>query len=152
MDDAFTLRNVLLTLHILFAIVTIGWLITQAMLMPGAIRRGNAGAVRFGASAGEKLGPASVVVFLLGVWLVLRQADDYAEFEHQWVNISMTLFIAALVNGAVLIGRAEKRAAEKLEAGQDATAEAGRVSMLGGINMVLLVVIVFLMVAKPGVS
>lgn len=145
------MRDVLLTLHILFAIVTIGWLATQAMLMPGAIRRQNAGAVRFGASAAEKLGPAAIVVFLLGLALVLRQKDDYAEFKHTWVNLSMTLFIAALVNGAVLIGRAEKRAAEKLEAGQPAPEEAARVSMLGGVNMLLLIAIVWLMVDKPGV-
>ena len=145
-------RNVLLTLHILFAIVTVGWLFTQAMLTPRAIRGGNAGAVRFGANAAAKLGPAAIVVFLLGLALVLRQADDHAEFEHQWVNISMLLFIVAAVNGAVFIGRAERSAAEKLEAGKDATAEAGRISMLGGINMVLLIAIVFLMVAKPGVG
>lgn len=145
-------RNVLLTAHILFAIVVIGWLAMQSMLMPGAIRRGNAGAVRFGASAGEKLGPVAIVVFLLGVALVLRDKDDYAEFEHTWVNLSMTLFIVALVNGAVLIGRAEKSAAEKLEAGQPAPDEAKRVSMLGGINMLLLTVITYLMVAKPGLD
>lgn len=147
-----TLRNILLTAHILFAMLTIGWLAMQAMLMPGAIRRGNAGAVRFGANAAEKLGPAAIVVFLLGVWLVLRQADDYAEFEHTWVNASMTMFIVAIVNGAVLIGRAEKRAAEKLEAGQQAPDEAKRVSMLGGLNMLLLIAILYLMVAKPGIG
>lgn len=147
-----TARNILLTLHILLAIVTIGWLITQAMLMPRAIREGNAGAVRFGSRAAEKIGPASALVFLLGLALVLRKADDYAEFEHLWVNLSMTLFIVAIVNGSVLISRAERRAADRLEAGETATDEAKRVSMLGGINMLLLIAIVYLMVAKPGVG
>jgi hypothetical protein len=145
-----TLRNVLLTAHILFAILTIGWLMTQAMVMPGAIRRGNAGAVRFGVQVAEKLGPAAGVVFLLGIWLVLRNGDDGIEFSDSWVGVSMLLFIVALVNGAVFIGRAEKTAAEKLEAGLDAPEEAKRVSMLGGINAVLLITIVYLMVAKPG--
>ena len=146
-----TLRNVLLTLHILVALVTIGWLSMQAMLVPRAIRAGNAGAVRFGTQAAEKLGPIAGAVFLLGIWLVLRQKGDYAEFEHTWVSVSMLLFIVAMVNGAVLIGRAEKRAVEKIEAGVPATEEAGRVAMLGGVNMLLLTVIVYLMVAKPGV-
>lgn len=143
-------RNILLTLHILFAMVTLGWLVTQAMLVPRAMREGNAGAVRFGAKAAAKLGPASILVFLLGVALVLRQKGDYAEFEHTWVNASMTLFIIAVVNGAVFIARQEKRAAQKLESGQSAAEEAKTVSMLGGVNMLLLLVILYLMVAKQG--
>lgn len=145
-----TTRNILLTAHILFAIVTIGWLVTQSMLVPGAIRRGNAGAVRFAATAGERLGPVAIVVFLLGIALVLRADEDGADFESTWVNVSMGLFIVALVNGAVLIGRAEKSAADKLEAGQPAPDEAKRISMLGGVNMLLLTAIVWLMVDKPG--
>lgn len=122
----------------------------QSMVMPRAIREGNAGFVRFGSGVAEKLGPVAILVFLLGLALVLRQKDDHAEFEHTWVNISMLLFIVALVNGAVLIGRTEKAALAKIEAGQSAADEAKRVAMLGGINMVLLTVITYLMVAKPG--
>lgn len=143
-------HKILLTAHILFAIVTIGWLAMQSMLMPRAIREGNAGFVRFGAGAAEKIGPIASVVFLLGLGLVLRQKDDYAEFDHTWVSVSMLLFIVAIVNGAVLIGRTEKAAAEKLDAGVPAPEEASRVAMLGGINMLLLTVITYLMVAKPG--
>src|SRR5688572_235223 len=132
-----TARNILLTLHILFAIVTIGWLATQSMLIPRAIRDGNRAAVAFGHSAASKLGPAAIVVFLLGIALILRQKDDWAEFDDSWVNISMTLFIIALVNGAVFIAKAEKSAIEKFDAGQQAPDEAKRVAMLGGINMLL---------------
>lgn len=145
-----TLRNVLLTLHILVAILTIGWLAMQSMLVPRAIRSGNAGAVRFSVGASEKLGPAAGLVFVLGLWLVFRGGEDGADFNDQWVSMSMLLFIVAIVNGSVFIGRAEKRAAEKLEAGQQATEEAGRIAMLGGINNVILLAIVYLMVAKPG--
>ncbi len=145
------LRNVLLTLHILVAILTIGWLAMQAMLLPRVIRSGNAGAVRFAMSASEKVGPLSALVFVLGLWLVLRQKNDYAEFSHQWVSLSMLLFIVAIVNGSVFVARAEKRAVERLEAGQQAPEEAKRIAMLGGINNLILLVIVYLMVAKPGV-
>jgi uncharacterized membrane protein SirB2 len=145
----FNLRSVLLTAHILTAMVTIGWLVTQAMVMPGAMRRGHAGAVRFGATVAAKLGPAASSVFLLGIWLVLRDGDDGIDFSDKWVGMAMVLFIVAIVNGAAFIGKAEERAAEKLEAGQPATDEAKRVSMLGGLNMVLLTVIIYLMVAKP---
>jgi len=145
-----TARHVLLTAHILFAIVTIGWLLTQSMVVPRAIRSGNAGAVRFGAEAASKIGPAAAVVFLLGLGLVARAKDDWANWDDMWVNASMLLFIVAMVNGSVFIARAERAAADKLEAGQTALDEAKRVSMLAGINMLLLIAIVYLMVAKPG--
>lgn len=147
-----TTRNLLLTAHILVAIVTIGWLAMQAMLMPRAIRSGNAGAVRFGSGAAEKIGPIAGLVFLLGLALVFRQKGDGADFDDQWVSWSMTLFIVAIVIGAVFIGKAERRAIAKLEAGEDASAEASRIGMLGGVNMLLLISITYLMVAKPGIS
>jgi uncharacterized membrane protein len=148
-----TLRNVLLTAHILTAILTIGWLAMQSMVMPGIIRRGPsaAGFVRASSDVAKKVGPSSVIVFLIGLALVLRQKDDYAEFKHVWVNISMLLFIVTAVIGAVFIGRTEERAAEKLEAGETALDEARTLSILGGISTLLLVTIVYLMVAKPGI-
>jgi uncharacterized membrane protein len=144
-------RNVLLTLHVLVAILTIGWLAMQAMLLPRAIRDGNAPVVRFANAAAEKIGPLAGLVFLLGLALVLRQKDDHAEFSHMWVSASMLMFVVAIVNGSVFINRTEKAAIAKLDEGQSAAAEAGRVAMLGGINVLLLVGIVYLMVAKPGI-
>jgi uncharacterized membrane protein len=143
-------RNVLVTLHILFAILTIGWLATQALLMPGAIQRGEAAFVRVGAKAAEKFGPLAGVVFLLGLALVLRKKGDGADFDKTWVSVAMLLFIVAIVNGAVFIGGAERRAAAKLAAGTPAPEEATRVRLLGSVNVVLLATIVWLMVAKPG--
>ena len=145
----FNFRNVLLTLHILAAILIIGWLAMQSMVIPGAIRRGQAGAVRFGASLSRKIGPASSVVLLLGIWLVLRDGDDGIDFSDKWVGLAIALFVVTAVIGAVFIGKAEERAAEKLEAGQPATDEARTISMLGGLSTVFLLVIVYLMVAKP---
>lgn len=145
------LRNVLLTLHILAAIVTIGWLATQSMIAPGIIRRGpaNAAWVRASANFSKKFGPMSSLVFLLGIWLVLR-SDGVYKFSQTWLSIAVVGFIAATVIGAVFIGKAEHIAATKLEAGETAEDEARKISILGGITMVILVVIVYCMVAKPG--
>ncbi|MDQ1713590.1 MAG: putative integral rane protein [Frankiaceae bacterium] len=145
----FTLRNVLLALHVLTAILLIGWLATQTMVVPGAIRGGpeNAGFVRTASGYAKKIGPASVVVFLLGIWLV-AQSKAYA-FKDRWVGIAMVLFVVTAVIGGKFIGDAEQRAAAKLESGQPALEEARTIAMLGGISTLLLVVIVWLMVAKP---
>jgi uncharacterized membrane protein len=144
------LRNVLLTLHVFAAILTIGWLAMHSMVVPRAIRGGpaNAGYVRFAGNAAKKIGPASGIVFLLGIWLVAR-SDAYS-FKDAWISVSMLLYIVTAVVGAVFIGRAEQRAADALENGGAADGEAKTIGMLGGISSLLLVVIVFLMVAKPG--
>ena len=146
------LRDVLLTLHILFAIVIIGWLAMQSMIVPGLIRQGpeNASAVRASAAVSRKLGPASVVVFLLGIWLALRDGNDAIDMGDPWLSASMGIFIVTAVLGGAVGGKAEMQAAEKLTAGQPALEEAKRLSLVGTVNMVLLVVIVFLMVDKPG--
>ncbi|HEX8003913.1 MAG TPA: DUF2269 family protein [Mycobacteriales bacterium] len=145
-----TLRNVLLTLHILIAILTLGWLLIDAMVLPRAIRNGQAAVIRFAEGIAGKLGPAAGVVFLLGLWLVGRDGDDGIEFSDAWVSASMLLFILAMVNGAVLMRRVIERAASKIEGGVDAADDARTLSMLAGVNGVLLTVIVYLMVAKPG--
>lgn len=144
-----TLRNVLLTAHILIALMTLGWLITTELVAPVAIRRGDLPVLRFIGSIAPKLGPAAGVVFLLGIWLVLR-AEDGIEFKDKWVSWSMLLFIVAMMNGSAFIGKTMRAAGQKIAGGQDAAAEASRVTLLAGINLVLLTTIVYLMVAKPG--
>lgn len=146
------MREILLTAHILVAIVTIGWLAMQSMVTPGLIRGGpkNAGAVRASANVAKRLGPLSGLVFLLGLGLVLRDGDDAIDFSDPWLSASMLIFVVTAVLGGAVGGKAEERAAAKLEAGQPAPDEARTLSIVGGINMLLLVVIVWLMVDKPG--
>lgn len=144
-----TLRNVLLTAHILAAIVTIGWLLTTALVAPMAIRRGDLPVLHHMGAVASKVGPAASLVLLLGIWLVVR-ADDGIEFSDGWVGAAILLFIIAIVNGSVFIAGAEKAAGAKIAAGQPANAEASRVALLGAINAVIVIVLVYLMVAKPG--
>ena len=143
------LRNVLLTLHILVAIVTIGWLMLDAMVLPRAIRAGQAEVVKFAGGIAQKVGPIAGLVLVFGVWLVLRDAHDGIDFSSKWVGMAIALFILAMVNGSVLIGGTARRAVGKLMAGQNADDDARRISMLAGINAVFLTAIVYLMVARP---
>jgi len=145
-----TFHHVLLTAHIFFAVLIIGWLAMNSMIVPGAIRKGQAGFVAYAAGMSKKIGPTSTIVFFLGIWLVLRDKKDGIDFSDGWVSAAMLLFIVTAVIGAVFIGRAEHAAAEKLAAGENADAEARTISILGGISTLLLLVIVYLMVRKPG--
>ena len=141
------MHQVLLTAHILAAIVTIGWLNVTALLAPSVIRRGDLPVLGVMGMWAKKIGPVGSVVFLLGLWLV---GEGGATFSDGWVSASMLLFILATVNGSVLIGGAMRAAGAKIAAGQPATAEAGRVTLLGAVNALILVAITYLMVAKPG--
>jgi uncharacterized membrane protein len=145
-----TFRYVLMTAHVFVAIVSIGWLAMNSMIVPGAIRKGQAGFVAYAAGMSKKIGPTSTIVFLLGIWLVLRDKKDGIDFSDGWVSAAMVLFIITAVIGAVFIGRAEHAAAEKLAAGENADAEARTIAILGGISTLLLLAIVYLMVRKPG--
>lgn len=146
------LRNVLLTAHILAAMLTIGWLAVHGMFLPRIIRGGpeNAGFVRGAAEVAAKVGPLSGLVLVLGIWLVLRDGDDAYSFSDGWVSASMLIFVVTGVLGGVFTAKAEKSAAEKLGAGQPAPDEARKIALLSGISLVLLVAVVWLMVAKPG--
>lgn len=147
-----TLRNVVLTAHILFALVTIGWFATHGMLLPAIIRRGSdsAGFLRVSVGLSKKVGPMSGLVLLLGLWLVFRDGNDGIDISDGWVGGAIAIYVVTAVIGAVFMGRAEQAALDKLSAGQRADDEARTMSILGGISMLLLVVIVYLMVAKPG--
>jgi uncharacterized membrane protein len=145
-------RNVLLSAHILAAILFIGWLAMQGIVLPAMIRRGpeNAAFVRSACTVSAKAGPATSLVLLLGVWLVLRDRHDAYSFGDGWIGASIAIFVATGVIGGVVIGRAEQRAAEKLTAGQPAPEEARTIAIGTAVNLVLLVAVVWLMVAKPG--
>ncbi len=144
------LRNVLLTLHITSAMLLIGWLSMQGMLVPRLIRQGpsSLGALRFAHQTAERMGRLSGIVFLLGLWLVFR-ADDGVEIGDGWVSASMGLFVAAAVLGAVFFARTEAAAIAKLEQDQPAPGEAARAAILGGVNNLIVLTIIYLMVAKP---
>ncbi len=145
-------RNVLLTLHIATAILVLGPLLAYDLVTPVLVGRGRSSVptLRFVQSLTRALGPGVGVVFLLGVALVLRSGEDDISFADPWVSTSMLLLVLIALNGTFVLGGLARRAIDKLETGGDAAAERGRLWLFGSLNNVLAVLIVYLMVAKPG--
>jgi uncharacterized membrane protein len=141
---------VLLWLHIVVAMITLGPLVLFDMVVPGTVRSGNAAAVRWLSRRVHMLGPVSIVVALLGVALVLHDGDDPYSFSKGWISGALTVYILMSVNSGAVLDRTLARAADRLEAGQDAGAEAARLRLFGALEIVGLLVILWLMVAKPG--
>lgn len=143
------MRDLLLFLHIAAAILILGSLIFMDMIVPGMVRGGREylPALRKLHALGRVFGPSAFIVFLLGVGLVLK--TNY-EFSETWIGLSMLLFVVAAVNGAVFIGKTLTSAIGKIGEGHDVDAEAKRLGMLGGINILVFLAITYLMVVKPG--
>ena len=144
-------RNVLLFLHIAAAILILGSLMFMDMLTPGLVRGGrdNLPILRKFLQLSRVFGPSASIIFLIGIALVIRGEFHWGD---PWIGASMLLFIVAAVLGAVPHAKTLESAIGKLEDGHPADAEASRLSVLGGAGIVIVLVIVYLMVAKPGLS
>ncbi len=90
-------------------------------------------------------GSATILVALLGVGLV---QDSYS-FGDFWVSSSLTLFIVAFALLLALVAPDLRRAVSRIEAGEKATVEAGRVLGVSAAVAVIWLVILLLMVYKP---
>jgi uncharacterized membrane protein len=145
------LRNILLFLHIAAAILILGSLTFIDMMSPGLVRGGreNLTALRKFHQLGKVFGPSAGIIFLIGIALVIRGKFEWGD---AWISVSMLLFIVAAAIGGGPHAKTMATAIGKLEDGHPVDAEAGRLSILGGINILILLTIVFLMVDKPGLG
>ena len=141
-------RNVLLWLHIIIALVTIGPFLLFDVLTPGLVRAGNAPVLRTLERMTKVLGPMTALIAVAGIALVI-DSDAY-DFSQGWIIGALAGFVAIVAIGIGILGTSVTRAVERIEAGQDASAEATRLRIFGTVNIVLILTIVWLMVAKPG--
>lgn len=138
--------QLLLILHILAVIVAFAPAVAHPLM--GNRLRGDGGAARsfsLAASVATRTVylPALVLVGVLGFGLV-AVSDGAFEFGDPWVSAAILLWlIIAAVVGAVILP------AERLLGEGDAGAES-KLRAGGGVISLLLVVVLFLMVVKPG--
>ena len=141
-------RNVLLWVHILAALVTIGPFLLFDVVAPGLVRAGNAPVLRGLERMTKVLGPITLVIALAGIAMVAH--NDGYHFSQGWIIGGLVGYVAIVAIGIGILGTATTRAIERIEAGQDASAEASRLRVFGSVNMVIILGILWLMVAKPG--
>ena len=130
-----TSYDLVLVLHILSAVVAFAPAVA-AVVTPRGVGLGGE-AVRTGRIVYT---PALIATGLLGVVLVLM-SDEFIEFSDAWVSIAFLAWIAAVGVYQALVIR-----------GARANTEAGRRQVVLGSQVlaVLAVVLVYLMVVKPG--
>jgi hypothetical protein len=151
-----TLYTVLKSFHVLAAVTWVGGNITNQILATRLNRHGS------GERRLELLGdfeymgmrlymPASLALLGLGIWMVIIGPWSFAMF---WVDAALGMFAYSFVTGAFYLGPqlAKTRALAQTE-GPDSAAVQAKVQKLflaSRIELVLLVLIVFDMVIKPG--
>jgi uncharacterized membrane protein len=145
----------LMLVHILAAMVWLGGLVTLIILATQAIRSGESDVVaRFVANlrvTGLVLFlPAMALVLGLGIWMVLD--SSVWSLAQGWIRLSLTLFAAAFVIGAVFQSRTAILAGRALTQGDQAEAMRQLRRWVWGVRAILLILLVvtWAMVFKPG--
>jgi hypothetical protein len=143
---------VVLVLHLLAALFVIGPLAVVASASPQLARSGRLVALRAAQRTTRRYALASIVVVLLGSAMIgLGGPGEAWEFSQLWVSASYAFWVVAVALTLGLVVPAQRDAVAALEAGQDASGTAGRMAAGSGLAMLAWVVIVVLMVTKPGV-
>ena len=153
--------QVLLALHILAAVVFVGNIITAAFWKTRADRSGNLETIAITARSLLQAdyiftAPGIVVLLATGIWMVgLR---DWAGFQEPWLGGSFVLLIITGIIWLVVLLPQQRRMVRLAQEGADAGElspdyrSASRIwSMFGGVANLLPVLILFLMVFKPGI-
>jgi uncharacterized membrane protein len=102
-----------------------------------------------GQMAGLIFSICGVIVLLFGIWMV---ADVPAwEFSHAWVSIGFLGVAVGAVLGMAFYGPQARKLIAALESGDNAADAIGRrIAMVATAETVLLIVVIWAMVAKPG--
>jgi uncharacterized membrane protein len=151
-----TLSEFLLFAHITFVAV---WLGGDALMQVLALRARAAGPEPTAAFMSDVewvgarvLTPASLLVVIFGLWLVLE--EEAWEFSEFWVSAGMAVFIASFLAGVTFLGPESGRIGKLTEARGAGDIEVQnrirRVLTVSRIELLLLVLVVLDMVVKPG--
>lgn len=141
------MRNLLLALHLLFAVFAIGPLVGAASVAGRGVRTGDGAAVVGSARTVRIYGYLSVLVAVFGLAMV--QPKWHAKFSYPWVWISVVLYVIALALTLAVLEPGLRKAGSALTAGADARPFAARVAASGGLIALIYAVIIFLMVYRP---
>ena len=143
--------------HVLMAIVWVGGNVILQVLATRIMRQNDPTKTASFAGDAEWIGnhvfaPASGLLLVLGVWMVIEEpAWTFAQF---WILAAIAMFAYSFLSGLLYLGPQSGRL-KKLYEAEGPTAAAApamirRLFLASRIELVLLVLIVFDMVLKPG--
>lgn len=140
--------DLVLVVHLLVAVFVVGPLAITAMHAPSHARAGDLPALRRDLLTTRLYSALTAVGVATGAVLA---ADRFAT-DQPWVLASYAVWFVALAAHVAVVGGAVREAVEALEAdpAADASRWAGRMAAGAGVASLAWVVLVVLMVVKPG--
>ena len=151
----FTLYHTLLFVHILAAIIWVGGALAVQVLAARAQRNEAPEVLARFAEEASWIGqhvflPAAIVLFAAGAWMVVLSWS----FTDTWVAVAVVLWIASALTGSIFLGpeseRIGKLIAEKGPSEPEVRSRIGRILLVSRIELLAFLVIVVMMVFKPG--
>lgn len=151
-----TLYSWLVLGHILAAIIWVGGGIMELLLtrrmVAAAVPEGNAFAAARQWTGGRVFGPAALSVLGFGILMVIQSSAW--TFSQPWVWLSLVLATGAILTGAAYYGPEQERlgrlAAERGADDSEILRRRTRMQLVTHLDVVVMVIIVSLMVFKPG--
>jgi len=153
-----TTYHILLALHLVFAVFGIGPLVAAATTAARGVRTGDAAATASSARMIRIYSYPSLLVVILGFALLSVKVSfgggpkqKLGEFSDTWVWLSLVLWVVAIALALGVLAPTLVKAGTAMSGARgSASALVGRVAASGGVVGILFVVIICLMVWRPG--
>ena len=150
--------DLLVTVHVLAAVLWVGGAVTLHILMRRALRLADRRAQheRFTELEwlGERFYPAFSVILIIAAILLVTEKDHGWEFGDTFIQIGLTGWVISFLIGIGFYGREGKKRAGIVEAeGADSPAVAAsfrRTTMVNSFELLILLAVVVDMTVKPG--
>lgn len=151
-----TLAEILKLVHVVAVIVWVGGSFMLGFIFERAQRSSDEATVLGITKMAEFIGkavfnPAGIITLLAGIWLVIEA--DY-EFSEAWISIGFLGVALGAILGMTFYPKAFKAVEDGIEAdgllGNETLAALRKVRMVSTIEFLLLIVVVWAMVFKPG--
>ena len=142
----------LLAVHLVLAVFTIGPLVHAATTAGRGIRTGDGGATASASRVLRIYAYVSVLVIVAGMALMSQKQRGHhlGEIGDTWIWLSLLLWLVAVALVLGLIVPTLDKATKQIAAQESVVALTARVAASGGVVAILFVVVVVLMVYKPG--
>jgi hypothetical protein len=144
--------KLLLAAHLVFAVFAIGPLVHAATTAGRGIRQGDGAATASSSRMLRIYSYVSVLVVLAGLALMSQErgGSRLGEIDDTWIWLSILLWVVAMGLVLGVIVPTLDQATKGIEAQSSVVALTGRVAALGGVVALIMLVIVVLMVYRPG--
>jgi putative membrane protein len=156
---AFNNYNAFKFVHVLFAVIWVGGALTVQVYALLAVRTQDPVRIAAFARDTEFVGtrifiPSSLILLVSGIFTIHESSGAWS-FDQGWVQFGLVIILLSIAVGAGYLGPESGRIAKATDAhgveSPEVQARIQRIFLVSRIELVLLMLVVFDMVVKPGI-